>query len=56
MLSLSAMFNMGISGVVLMCAKPLLNNFGLEMTTVIFLALIVLILIPLKKVLEIKNL
>lgn len=55
-LSLSAMFNMGISGVVLMCAKPLLNNFGLEMTTVIFLALIVLILIPLKKVLEIKNL
>ena len=55
-LSVSAMFNMGISGVVLMGAKPLLNNFGLEMTTVIFLALIVLILIPLKKVLEIKNL
>ena len=55
-LSVSAMFNMGISGVVLMGAKPLLNNFGLEMTTVIFLAVIVLILIPLKKVLEIKNL
>lgn len=55
-LSVSAMFNMGISGLTLMAAKPMLNNFGIEITALIFLVLIVVILIPLKKVLAIKNL
>ena len=39
-----------------MAAKPLLSNFGVAATTIIFLVLVVLILIPLKKVFEIKNL
>ena len=55
-LSVSSMFNMGISGAVLMAAKPLLSNFGVEITSFIFLVLVVLILIPLNKVFKIKNL
>ena len=55
-LSVSSMFNMGISGAVLMAAKPLLSNFGVEITSFIFLVLVVFILIPLNKVFKIKNL
>ncbi|MDR0726663.1 MAG: MFS transporter, partial [Rickettsiales bacterium] len=54
-LSVYSMFNMGISGLMMILAKPLLDNVGIVPTMLVCLVVLALILFPLKKVLTIKG-
>lgn len=54
-LSIYAMFNTGISGVMMILIKPMLDNFGITVTMLVCLGALIVILFPLKKVLAIKG-
>jgi MFS family permease len=54
-LSISSMFNTGISGAMMILAKPMLDNFGIVTTLLVCLGALIVILFPLKKVLAIKG-
>ena len=54
-LSIYAMFNTGISGIMMILAKPMLDNFGITATMLVCLGALIVILFPLKKVLAIKG-
>lgn len=54
-LSVYSMFNMGISGLMMVMTKPLLDNFGIVTTMIVCLVVLCLILFPLRKVLSIKG-
>jgi MFS family permease len=54
-LSIYSMFSTGITGLMMILAKPVLDNFGLVTTMIICLVLLSMILFPLKKVLSIKG-
>ncbi|HOY46975.1 MAG TPA: MFS transporter [Alphaproteobacteria bacterium] len=53
-LSVSAMYNTFLTGLVMMLMKPILDGFGIEFTIGIVLILFLFIFIPLKKVMAIK--
>jgi hypothetical protein len=49
------MFNTGISGLMMVLAKPMFDNFGIVTTMLVCLGALIMILFPLKKVLAIKG-
>lgn len=54
-LSIYSMFNTGIQGIMLILAKPILDNFGISVTVIIYLIMLILILVPMRKVFAIKG-
>jgi len=54
-LSVYSMFNTGVTGAMMIVAKPLLDNFGIMATMLVCLGVLVIILFPLKKVLAIDG-
>lgn len=54
-LSVYAMFNMGATGLMMVLAKPILDNFGITATMIACLIVLMLIFWPLKKVLNIRG-
>lgn len=54
-LSVNSMFNMGATGLMMVMAKPLLDNLGIVATLLICLVAVVFMMLPLQKVLGIKN-
>jgi len=54
-LSINSMFSTGITGTMMILAKPMLDNFGITITMLVCLGALIMILFPLKKVLAIKG-
>ena len=54
-LSINSMFSTGITGTMMILAKPMLDNFGITATMLVCLGALIVILFPLKKVLAIKG-
>lgn len=54
-LSVNSMFSTGVTGIMMILAKPMLDNFGIITTMLVCLGALIMILFPLKKVLAIKG-
>ncbi len=54
-LSINSMFSTGITGIMMILVKPMLDNLGIVTTLLVCLGALIMILFPLKKVLAIKG-